>query len=377
MIAFLIASLAVTNVLASFGTIQPAQYAVDDLHVDFSDFVDITSAQWYLNIDSGDEVEEWDIQLDMTGDFQFDSSSYINVADFQVNGECQFDEWGRCDLFFGFGVGSKYFTMLVDFDGSAFTGIHSDVAYGMQIYPACGGSLASGSVSDLLAGSSSLPLNTGHQQRQALSGGSYVNATHTNWEQMGGSRHNNGETWPVTIEIKNNVATKETTVRFMSATQDLSCVYSDTFDQDTDTVFGMVTDSGVGGNEVKILSVTIAEENVDICEGMCDASSAYMHFAHQDPSVNTRGAAAAYQGPAVNTRGQVPSAGIGGFEDVDSEPFSLVLSTKDLVVAVLAFMTVILMVIICVLKRKGGVGMSRQYKVVSVVGDSEMEEMQK
>ena len=103
---------------------------------------------------------------------------------------------------------------------------------------------------------------------------------------------------------------------------------------------------------------------MDICEGMCDASSsAYM-------------AAAGHQGP-VHTVKQAPSAGIGGFEDVDSEPFSLVLSAKDLVVTVLAAVAVILLVIICLMTRKGGVGVSRQYKVVSVVGDSEMEEMQK
>jgi len=91
--------------------------------------------------------------------------------------------------------------------------------------------------------------------------GSYVDADTTNWEQMGGSRHNNGDSWPVTFEIKNNVATKEVTVSFKSATQDLSCVYSDTFDQDTDTVFGMMPSTDTGGimeNEVKILSVIIA-----------------------------------------------------------------------------------------------------------------------
>jgi len=61
--------------------------------------------------------------------------------------------------------------MLHHFSGTAFNGIHSDVAYGIQIYPSCGGSLASGAVGDLLVGSSSITSNTGHAQRQALSGG--------------------------------------------------------------------------------------------------------------------------------------------------------------------------------------------------------------
>ena len=71
------------------------------------------------------------------------------------------------------------------------------------------------------------------------------------------------------------------------------------------------------------------------------------------------------------------TAGFDGFEDVDVEPFDIVLSAKDVLIAVFAATTVILMVIICLLIRKGGVGMSRQYKVVSVLGDSEMEELQK
>merc|ERR1719499_2518892 len=86
-------------------------------------------------------------------------------------------------------------------------------------------------------------------------------------------------------------------------------------------------------------------------------------------------ASSGHQGP-VHLVNQGPSARIGGSEDVNAEPFSIAISAKDLVIAVLAAMTVILMVVICVLNRKGGVGMSRQYKVVSVAGDSEMEEFQ-
>merc|ERR1719461_641285 len=170
-----------------------------------------------------------------------------------------------------------------------------------------------------------------------MCGGDY-----NNWDQMGGSEHNNGDdTWPVTIEIKNNALSNEVTVRFVSATQDLECVYTDIFDQDTDTTFGILGDPH--GDQTKVLSVTMAEENVDICEGMCDVSSAYM-------------IAAGHQGP-VHMVNQVPYSGIGGLEDVNTEPFSIVLSAKDLVIVVLAATMVILMVIICLLNRKGGVGM--------------------
>jgi len=295
----------------------------------------------------------------------------------------------------------------------------------------------------------------------------------------------------VTIEIKNNALSNEVTVTFLSATQELECVYSDSFDQDTDTVFGMIGDANAEGEQLKITTVTIAEENVDICEGMCESTAAGrqgpLHMMNQVPSttaaptypnitfsddcwnsfqfgdepwyspdgpyanythtfyyyqkftaflwydttsydedwwiagwngghwmacaqqelldcgagdwwyynggwkLDTDCTVAAVGGDAssahmasearhqspVHMVNQGPSARIGGSEDVNAEPFGIAISAKDLVIAVLAAMTVILMVVICVLNRKGGVGMSRKYKVVSVAGDSEMEEFQK
>ena len=75
---------------------------------------------------------------------------------------------------------------------------------------------------------------------------------------MGGSRHDNGDTWPVTVEIKNNALTNEVTVKFISATQELECVYADSFDQDTDLVFGIQGDAQTGEDQFKITSVTMA-----------------------------------------------------------------------------------------------------------------------
>merc|ERR1711879_791389 len=196
-------------------------------------------------------------------------------------------------------------TLVTDQDGSYNNG-HE--LYGIQIYPACGGSLASGDVSTIVA----------KNRRNALAGGSYEN-----WEQMGGSEHFNGDdTWPVTIGVINDVRSNVVTVTFSSATQELECLYWDSFDQDTDTVFGMIGDANAEGEQGPV---------------------------HMIP---------------VN---QGPFAGIGGSEDVNAEPFSIdiMLSAKDLVIVVLAAMTVILMVIVCA-NRKGGFGMSRQYKVVSV-----------
>jgi len=333
MIGFIIASLAFTSTLASFGTIQPAQYGVDDLHVDFGDLIQISSSEWYLSTDSDEEIEDWDIQLDLSGDFQFSSSSYINIADFQINIE---KVTNSADVFFGFGVGNKYFTMGTDFDGTFDNGLGRR---GIQIYPACGGSLAAGHVSDVLSGSSNYDDRAEHAIRSALAGGD-----RSNWEQMGGSRHDNGDTWPVTVEIKNNALTNEVTVKFISATQELECVYADSFDQDTDLVFGIQGDAQTGEDQFKITSVTMAEENVDICEGMCAASS----------------------GSGVSGAWDEPQAVYA--------PFTVMVSTKDVLIALLAILNVVVLAAYCICSRAGGV--KGKYRVV-VAGDSEMEEFGK
>merc|ERR1711902_348959 len=96
---------------------------------------------------------------------------------------------------------------------------------------------------------------------------------------MGGSEHHNDRNWPVTVEVTNNIIDGEVTVAFISASQHLECKYSDNFDSDTDLVFGVLGDPG--DDSTKITRIIIAEENVDICEGLCASESA-----HSDDSVS-------------------------------------------------------------------------------------------
>ena len=65
---------------------------------------------------------------------------------------------------------------------------------GMQIYPPCGGSLASGDISSILVGSSSYDSDSWYAVRDALAGGD-----RNNWEQLGGLEIFNGDTWPGTF----------------------------------------------------------------------------------------------------------------------------------------------------------------------------------
>ena len=65
---------------------------------------------------------------------------------------------------------------------------------GIQIWPPCeeeGGSLAVGSVSDVLSDTSSYHDNSEYAVRDALAGGD-----RNNWEKLGGTTVHNGATWP-------------------------------------------------------------------------------------------------------------------------------------------------------------------------------------
>ena len=65
---------------------------------------------------------------------------------------------------------------------------------GIEIWPPCqeeGGSLAVGSVSDVLSETSSYNETNGYALRDALAGGD-----RNNWEKLGGITVFNGDTWP-------------------------------------------------------------------------------------------------------------------------------------------------------------------------------------
>jgi len=337
-----IASLFAGRTLASFGTVQPAQYAVDGIRVDFGDDgqIDVSSAAWTLEGQTSDESEDWAVQLTLSDDFEF--SSWISTVDFQVNGKVvTHDDQG--DLFFGFGDGAKYFTFGADFDEGINNGADKR---GLLIYPACGGSLASGDVSTLLSNSKQYGSNAFYAVRNALAGGNK-----DNWHLIGGSGvYNGNDVWPVTIEVTNNVIANQATVRFISATQNLECVYDGLFQSDSDLVFGI--DPDAGDDIININSVTVAKSEVDVCEGHCAAdASAHSEYA-----------------PRMDYDGYRP----------EEESWTVELSGKDmLIVALCVVNVVVLMAVICSCSRFGAVGPQRKkYQRVSVNGDSEMEQFQ-
>ena len=66
-------------------------------------------------IQNTETLENWAIEIDLSGDFVFSWS--ISTISFQVDGERAGDEG---DLYFGFGDGRTYITVVVDFDGMSF-----------------------------------------------------------------------------------------------------------------------------------------------------------------------------------------------------------------------------------------------------------------
>lgn len=329
--------------MASFVTLKPGKYDFEDVHVDFGlppdgQMHDIQSDKWVIMGEESDKVEEWAIKTTMSGEWAF--SSLISTVDFQVHGEVATTE--DVDAFFGFGTGSKHVSLMVDFDGKV-----GAVETGIQIYPACGGALATGDIANVLDGASSLDDHAAWQTRLALSGGNL-----NNWEQMGGSRHDNGKnTWPVAIEVENDFVHGRVIVRFESETQSLDCVYNDTFDTDSDLVFGINPDSnedGSGKDKINVHFITVAKSEVDVCGQHCDASDYAPIFA------------------PINV--DAPENGL----------WSVELSGKDLlIVALCAINAVVLIAVMCSCSRFGGAGPQRKkYQVVSVNGDSEMEQFQ-
>jgi len=324
-----LASLAMTRSLGSTVTVQPGNYDDARVLVDFGEEADITSQTWRLSTEGTTEVNDWAIRLDTNSDFTFSSLLVESTIAFEVSGQ-KVTNGG--DMFFGFGDGSQYFTMGIDFDG-AITGTEdsNNRWWGAMVYPSCGGSLASGDVANVLSGSSQYDTdNVVWAVRHALAGGDY-----NNWHQLGGQRYDNDNTWPVTFEITNNLLTNEVTVRFHSSTIDQQCVFSGHFNTGTDLTFGVMPDTDQETFEID--EITVEKIEADVCDCDCDASSG-------------------------NVNGS----------------WTVELFGKDTLIAALCVINlVVLMAVICSRSRFGGAGPQRKkYEVVSVNGDSEMEQFQ-
>ena len=107
-------------------TVSPGNYDEDDISVSYDD------DEWRLAITNGFPVDKWELEVTMAGSYQFNTGS--SAVTVELNGDCVYNE---CDLFWGFGTDTKYFTFLHDFDGILSGYLH------------CGSSLAVDCISHL------------------------------------------------------------------------------------------------------------------------------------------------------------------------------------------------------------------------------------
>ena len=141
-------------------------------------------------------------------------------------------------LFWGFGDGEKYITFHHDFDGHSWASDKS--VSGIWIYPACEGPLAEGNISTVLQDSSSYDDEADYAIRDALAGGD-----RTGWHRLT-TEQNEGNWWPVTFEITNDISSHLVNFTFTTAKLSVSCIYYDSFAVNTSFVAGLQPDVSAG-----------------------------------------------------------------------------------------------------------------------------------
>ena len=213
-------------------TVTPTNYSIDDIEIQFGTDFTYNISHWLLD-SSLNSPDDWAVTLTLSGDYTFQSS--VHTVTVEISGFCRVVQ---CDMFLGFGSSDKYITFLTDFDGGVRTNmdVSASETKGSSIYPACGGALGVGSLSEILNGSSDLHEDAGQSDiRVALAGGNV-----SDWYLL--TSDPNDETWPITLNITNDVASNQVTFSFVSDTLNLECIYNDTFPLDEDVILGLQSD---------------------------------------------------------------------------------------------------------------------------------------
>ena len=219
----------------------------------------LNASHWLLD-SSMNSTDDWALALTLSGDYRFKSSVDVYAVSLEISGFCKkapVDEID-CDMFLGFGSSNKYITFLTDFDGGVKSNVADINSRGISIYPPCNGSLGVGSVSDILEGSSDFAKEKGmigrDTIRMAMAGGNV-----SNWHLL--TEDTNEETWPITLNITNDVASNQVTFSFVSDTLNLECSYNDTFPVDEDVVVALQSD--INGNDVTKDDIYIEYINIE------------------------------------------------------------------------------------------------------------------
>jgi len=316
---------------SSSAQLTPTDYDVDDISVVFGGQCDVSDGGWFLSAHTTETIVDWAIEVDLSGDY--DLSDGMSSIAFTIDGE-KVNNQG--DIFMGFGDGAKYISFLTDFDGGV---NNKDTVRGIQVYPKCAdgnGNLGVGDVSDILSNTNSYNDDNEYAVRFALADGSLEN-----WEELGGTTVHNGATWPVTIEIVNDMDANEVTFRFSSNTTTAECTYSDSFGAGG-FVYGILPDTEDGdADDFHIYSIGISQT--------ADASSASVdHLAHFD--------------------------GIGTLNQVSMDTITVTVTAKDLFILLLVIANVFtLTMLVCQCRNRwNGMGNKVKYEAVNVLSENEI-----
>ncbi len=156
----------------------------------------------------------------------------VSMISFEINGKCINND---CDLYFGFGVDNKYFTLLSAIKGTWATSSNADgKAMGLGIYPNCTQNavgLASGQVLNII----SSPPN----QRTDLVGGGDPDEIWTELSPIAGTL---GYEWTVNIDIINDDMNDQLIFQYDDGFRDVSCTFDESFVIDQDFNVGIIQD---------------------------------------------------------------------------------------------------------------------------------------
>merc|ERR1719474_1655033 len=257
---------------------------------------EISDSTWYLGTQARVAPDDWALEIDMHGAYRFDEGrSTVTVS---VDGQCLHNQ---CDMFWGFGDGNKFITFAHDFDGGLW--VRNKQQKGMYAFPQCGGRLAVGDLTMVLANSQSTENKDFWRMRDNLGQGD-----RTNFEEI--STEHNDNTWPVTIEVTNDMNAHQVTFRFYSDTVDVECVYDDVFAPNTDLIVTIAPDVGQNDkDDMHIHSVSVSSDCGDGGNGNGNGGG-FGHVARAK-SANPRG-----KGKQAVGKGSKFSAGNGNPQNV-------------------------------------------------------------
>ena len=181
-------------------------------------------------------------------------SNVESKISFEIDGECSVVV-DQCDFFNGFGDGNKYFAILASMDSVGVKIDGQPIIKGLWIYPACGGSLANGDLTNLLND------NTIDTTSQSLYKSSIdivlSDGNISNWYNWPDDLNLN---WPINVEIINDYIKESVQVIWINGNRTKSCEFNETFSSHQNLSYTIIND----GAETNLLEESLKVFSIGI-----------------------------------------------------------------------------------------------------------------